>query len=120
MAVITFVLPFIGLENGFDNIIVNIIWFNIGSILEILSISKILEGTSEILNENYNTYLADKYKSKAISYIYFYSVVLIVSNINFIFMSGLVSFIIAIYALIINIIVIFSFRRLYKGQLEIA
>ncbi|MGG7057272.1 hypothetical protein ACQPUY_11540 [Clostridium nigeriense] len=119
MSFITFVLPFIGIENGFNNIIVNIIWFNVGSILEILSIVKLLEGTSEILSENYNTYLGNKYKSKAIVYIYFYSVVLIVSNINYIFMSGSVGLVIAIYALIIKCMVIFSFRKLYNGDLQI-
>ncbi|MGG7142710.1 hypothetical protein ACQPVP_04525 [Clostridium nigeriense] len=119
MSFITFALPFIGIENGFNNIIVNIIWFNVGSILEILSIVKLLEGTSEILSENYNTYLGNKYKSKAIVYIYFYSVVLIVSNINYIFMSESVGLVIAIYALIIKCMVIFSFRKLYNGDLKI-
>lgn len=119
MAFITFALLFVGIENTFNNIIVNIIWFNIGSILEILSIVKLLEGTSEILSENYNTYLGNKYKSKAIGYIYFYSVVLIASNINYIFMSESATFIIAIYALIIKVMVIFSFRKLYNGNLQL-
>jgi hypothetical protein len=117
MSFITFVLPFIGIENGFNNIIANIIWFNVGSILEILSIVKLLEGTSEILSKNYNTYLGNKYKSKAVSYIYFYSVVLILSNINYIFMSESVGLIIAVYALIIKCMVIFSFRKLYNDNL---
>lgn len=118
MSFITFALPFIGIENGFNNIIVNIIWLNVGSILEILSIVKLLEGTSEILSENYNTYLGSKYKGKAIGYIYFYSVVVIISNINYIFMSESLGLIIAVYALIIKCMVIFSFRKLYNGDLK--
>lgn len=119
MSFITFALPFIGIENTFKNIMLNIIWFNIGSILEILSMAKLLEGTSEILSENYNTYLAEKYRNKAISYIYLYSLVLIASNINYIFMSQSSGFIIAIYALIIKVMVIFSFRKLYDGNLQL-
>ena len=50
---ITFVLPFMGIENLESNIIFNTIWFNLGSILEIIIIVKLLEGTSQILYEKY-------------------------------------------------------------------
>lgn len=120
MSFIIFVLTFMGIGIEFNNIILKIVWFNIGNILEILSITKLLEGTSEILSENYNTYLGYKYKDKAIKYIYFYSPVLIASNINYIFMSESVGLVVAVYALIIKIMVIFSFRKLYNGDLQIA
>ena len=117
---ITFVLTFLGIESRFDNIILNIICFNIGSILEIMSIVKLLEGTSEVLSDNYSNCVGDKYKNIAIYYTYFYSVVLIASNINYIFMGKSITLIIAIYAMIIKILIVFSFRKLYEGNLQIS
>lgn len=115
---ITVILPFVGIENYFGNII-SIIWFNINCALEIMFIVKLLKGTSEVLTENFNAYLGNKYNNNAIIYIYLYSIVVIICNINFIFMSGLISFLIAIYALIIILWVAFSFRKLYKGDFQI-
>lgn len=116
---ITFILPFMGVENSFSNIILSTMWFNIVCILEILSILKLLEGTSEILSENFNNYLSDIYSNKAIKYIYLYSLVLIINNFNFIFMSELTTIIIGIFALITKLGVIVSFRKLYTDELQI-
>lgn len=114
MSLISFILLFIGRQNIFNSNILNIFWFNLGCILEILSIVKILEGTSEILSENYDISLGKKYENIAIRYTYYYSVVLILSNINFIFISKPITFLISIYAFIVKLIVIFSFKKLYK------
>lgn len=119
MSFVIFILPFIGIETSFNNILFSTIWFNINTVLEIMSVVKLLEGTSEILSENFNTYLGNKYYNNAISYIYLYSIVVIVCNINFIFMSGLISFLIALYALVIILWIAFSFRKLYKDDLQI-
>lgn len=119
IAFITFILPFMSIENSSNNIILNTILFNIGSILEFLSMLKLLEGTSQILSEKYNSYLGIEYEDKAIKYIYLYPVVVIVSNINFIFMSELVGVVIVIYALLIIIWIMLSFKRLYKDDLQI-
>lgn len=116
---IIFILPFVGIENLFSNAIISIVWFNIVCILEILSILKLLEGTSEVLGENFNNYLSDIYRNKAIKYIYLYSLVLIISNFNFIFMSELTTIIIGIYGFIIKIWVVVSFKKLYTGELQI-
>lgn len=117
---ITFVLPFMGIENLESNIIFNTIWFNLGSILEIIIIVKILEGTSQILYEKYNSDLGREYEKKVIKYLWLYSVVVIVSNFNFIFISEAVALVTAIYALIIKIWIMLSFKKLYKDDLKIA
>lgn len=115
IAVIGFILPIIGIESIFgNNMILNITWFNIGNILEALSIVKLLEGISQILKENFNTYLGDKYNNKTINYIYLYSIVIVLANINFIFMSNTIAFITAMYGLIVKLYVIFSIKPLYS------
>lgn len=116
---ITVILSFLGIENYFGNIIISIIWFNINCVLEIMFIVKLLKGTSEVLKENFNAYLGNKYNNNAIIYSYLYSIVVIICNINFVFMSRLISFLIATYAIIIILWVAFSFRKLYKGDFQI-
>lgn len=118
IAVITFILPIIGIESIFgNNMILNITWFNIGNVLEVLSIVKLLQGTSEILKENFNTYLSDKYKNKTINYIYLYSILIVLANINFIFMSNMLAVIIGVYGLIVRLYVIGSIKPLYSENL---
>ncbi|WP_294365086.1 hypothetical protein [uncultured Clostridium sp.] len=112
-------MSFVGIENYFGNIIISIIWFNINCVLEIMFIVKLLKGTSEVLTENFNAYLGNKYNNNAIIYSYLYSIVVIICNINFVFMSRLISFLIATYAIIIILWVAFSFRKLYKGDFQI-
>ncbi|WP_291651177.1 hypothetical protein [Clostridium sp.] len=116
---ITFILPFMGIENSSSNIIFNAIWFNVGSILDIITIVKLLEGTSQILSDKYNNDLGKEYQKKAIKYLWLYPIVVIVSNFNFIFMSEMLSLGIAIYALIIKIWIMLSFKNLYKDDLQI-
>lgn len=117
---ITFVLPFMGVENYSSNVILNTIWFNLGSILEIVFIVKLLEGTSQILSKKYNSDFGREYENKIIKYLWLYPVVVIVSNFNFIFMSEMVSLGIAIYALTIKLWIMVSFKKLYKDDLQIA
>ena len=118
---IIFIAPFIlpAIDKYFNNNILTTIWFNINTILEIICTVKLLEGASEILSENFNSYWGDIYKNKTITYIYLNSIVLIVCNINFIFISELTAFIIAIYAMIIKIWVVFSFRKLYTNKFDV-
>lgn len=119
IAIIAFILPIMGIESIFGNdMILNIIWFNIGNILELLSILKFMQGTSEVLKENFNTYLGDKYNNKTINYIYLYSILIVLANINFIFMSNTLAVITAIYGLIIRLYVILSIKPLYSESLE--
>jgi len=112
---ITFIFPFIGLASLFENIVLSIIWFNIGSILEILGIVKLLEGSSEILAErlSFNDE-AIEYRKKAEKYIFIYSIVVVLANINFIFMSNIIVAVIAIVAIIIKIWIMFSLKKLSK------
>lgn len=117
---ITFILPFMGIENAESNIIFNSIWFNVVIILDIIITVKLLEGTSQILTEKYNSDLGTKYENKAIKYLWLYSVVGIVININFIFISPRVELVLGIYALIIKLWIMLSFRRLYKDDLKMA
>ena len=118
---IIFISPFIlpSIDKYLNNIILTTIWFNINSILEIICTVKLLEGASEILSENFNSYWGDIYKNKTITYIYLNSIVLIVCNINFIFISELTAFLIAIYAMIIKIWAVFSFRKLYTNKFDV-
>ncbi|MDV4150986.1 hypothetical protein R0131_09065 [Clostridium sp. AL.422] len=114
-----FIIPSIGFDKYFNNTILTTIWFNINYILEIICTVKLLEGASEILSDNFNNYWGDIYINKTISYIYLDSIVLIVCNINFIFISELTAFLIAIYAMIIKIWVVFSFRKLYTHKFDV-
>ena len=118
---IIFIAPFIlpAIDKYFNNNILTTIWFNINTILEIICTVKVLEGASEILSENFNSYWGDIYKNKTITYIYLNSIVLIVCNINFIFISELTAFLIAIYAMIIKIWAVFSFRKLYTNKFDV-
>ena len=112
---ITFILPFIGLANLFENIVLSIIWFNIGSILEILGIVKLLEGSSEILAERLVCNDESiEYRNKVEKYIVIYSIVVVLANINFIFMSKMIGAVIAIVAIIIKIWVMISLKKLSK------
>ena len=109
-----FVSPFIGLATLFENNIgLSIIWFNIGNILEMFGIAKLLEGSSEILSERLVCNDESmEYRSKIDKYILIYSMIIVLSNINFIFMGSMTTVIIAIVALITKIWVMFSLKKL--------
>lgn len=115
---IAFVLPFIGLTTLFENnILLNITWFNIVSILEIFGIAKLLEGSSELLAERLvgsGSEESIEYKNKAEKYIVIYSIVVVLANINFIFMGSWIALITGIVGLITKLWVMFSLKRLSK------
>ncbi|WP_195263457.1 MULTISPECIES: hypothetical protein [unclassified Clostridium] len=114
---IIFILPFLGIDTSSNNIVLTEICFNVVSILEIIVIVKLLEGTSQILSEKYSDSLGKEYRNKAIKYLWLYPVVIIVINFNFIFMSEMIELVLGIYALIIKLWIMLSFRRLYKREL---
>lgn len=111
---IFFIFQFIGLGDLFKNIVISIIWFNIGAILEILSVVKILEGSSEILAEKLCNDEAIQYRKKAGIYIIIYSIVVILCNINFVFMAKTIVLISGIIGLIIKVWIMFSLKNLSK------
>ena len=113
---IAFVSPFIGLATLFENNIgLSIIWFNIGNILEMFGIAKLLEGSAEILSERLICNDESmEYRSKIDKYILIYSIIIVLSNINFIFMGSMTTVIIAIVALITKIWIMFSLKKLSK------
>lgn len=115
MSFIDFVLPFIGLAAIFGNLLLSLIWFNIGSILEILGIVKLLEGSSEILSERLICEdEAIEYRNKIDKYVVIYSIVIVLANINFIFMNNMMGALIAVGAIATKIWIMFSFKKLSK------
>ena len=115
MSFISVAMPFSGLE--VNNSIFNIIWSNTFQVIELFMVYKLLEGSIEILEKS-NNQLWSEYNKKVPVYIILYTVFIVLSNINQIFMiDGLIAGI-TLLALCIRIWITIVIGKLSKLQIS--
>ena len=84
---ISFISHFLAGTEIIESTILNIIWINIIIILEILFISKLMEGSMELLKERNFGNETLRYKNKARNFILIFTIFIILNNFNYIFIN---------------------------------
>lgn len=103
-------------ENILINIIFKIIWINVFSVIEMIMVYKLLEGSREVLESNNYKYFKE-YDRKISIYLKGMTTSIVMSNINMIFVSGILVFIGAVISLTLTIWILVIMRGLYRFEL---